>query len=616
MRIALTLLLFMLAGSAFAQTGGITLHSGSLVVAGNGHLVTTVDLTVAPAGSLDATAGGLAFTGATDQTLDAGGAITVASLRVDKSAGTLALGHDVAVTHALDLAAGTVDQDGNLLLLAATVEAGELVRLASLDRNGATLTEPLAFDRFYRGVRGWRMIAAPLAPEHFTSLNAAFHTQGAPGADFATGSPVLYYWDPTAAPQSRWQPVTDYTDAIVPGRGYAFFAFESFGGTPVLPTTWRVRGAEPDGPVVASLAYDGDDSNARFNLLGNPFAAPIDWHQVRAAADLQATYYVWDAAANGGLGNYAAYNSAGVSSGNANRHISAFQGFWAETGPASPATISFSPTWKHPTASPLYVGRAAATPHLRLELAGEGLEATSPVLLFIDDEDREIYNSAWPGTLAAEHVAAWWTREQAPTRLLFMAHRTPEDGDSVAFDVVATRPGTYTLTWPALAEAQLSLPITVVDAVTGDEVKMEDGGRYLFEISTSHEHARSTDVPAPASEELQSATTGPPRFTLHFGQYATSSEETSAPGALTLAPIYPNPARGSVTLQYSLPKPGEARLEVFDLLGRRVALIESGMLTPGIHTARLESGGLSAGSYLVRLTAGAESTAQRLTVVR
>ncbi|MEL7170180.1 MAG: T9SS type A sorting domain-containing protein, partial [Bacteroidota bacterium] len=70
------------------------------------------------------------------------------------------------------------------------------------------------------------------------------------------------------------------------------------------------------------------------------------------------------------------------------------------------------------------------------------------------------------------------------------------------------------------------------------------------------------------------------------------------------------------TLEIALPEAGPIRVEVLDVLGRRVALLAEGEQPTGYVTLRLRTDRLAAGSYFVRLRAGDEEATTRLTVVR
>jgi hypothetical protein len=79
---------------------------------------------------------------------------------------------------------------------------------------------------------------------------------------------------------------------------------------------------------------------------------------------------------------------------------------------------------------------------------------------------------------------------------------------------------------------------------------------------------------------------------------------------------YPNPAGRRATVEYALPEAREVTLQVYDVLGRRVATLEQGRKKAGRHTARLETGRLSSGVYFGRLEAGEQTRTQKITVVR
>ena len=88
------------------------------------------------------------------------------------------------------------------------------------------------------------------------------------------------------------------------------------------------------------------------------------------------------------------------------------------------------------------------------------------------------------------------------------------------------------------------------------------------------------------------------------------------PAALALDHARPNPVRDSATLAFTLAAAGPARLAVYDVLGREVAVLTDGERAAGVHVATLRAGLLAPGLYVVRLVAGGEARVQRLTVAR
>lgn len=79
---------------------------------------------------------------------------------------------------------------------------------------------------------------------------------------------------------------------------------------------------------------------------------------------------------------------------------------------------------------------------------------------------------------------------------------------------------------------------------------------------------------------------------------------------------YPNPFNPSTTIAYELPEPGEVQLEVFNLLGARVATLQTGRQPAGEHRISFDASGLSSGVYVYRLTAGQMQLTRRMTLLK
>ena len=90
--------------------------------------------------------------------------------------------------------------------------------------------------------------------------------------------------------------------------------------------------------------------------------------------------------------------------------------------------------------------------------------------------------------------------------------------------------------------------------------------------------------------------------------------------ALHLSPPAPNPVQASARLRFGVQTASETSLELFNVLGQRVATLYEGRSAGGeMHTIDLDTQTLSAlpsGIYFVRLEAGGESRTQRLTIAR
>ena len=78
----------------------------------------------------------------------------------------------------------------------------------------------------------------------------------------------------------------------------------------------------------------------------------------------------------------------------------------------------------------------------------------------------------------------------------------------------------------------------------------------------------------------------------------------------------PNPTAGAATVSFGLAAPGEARVALYDALGRQVAVLADGAFEAGRHAVALDGGALPSGVYVVRVETGGVPQTARLTVVR
>jgi hypothetical protein len=114
------------------------------------------------------------------------------------------------------------------------------------------------------------------------------------------------------------------------------------------------------------------------------------------------------------------------------------------------------------------------------------------------------------------------------------------------------------------------------------------------------------------------------RYAYRLGYLGAGQEQFSAdtwvevPRELELAleGFRPNPAAGTPTVAFSLPQPGAATLEAFDVAGRRVFSRDVGSLGPGRHQLRLEGERLDTGIFYLRLRQGSGTRVARGMIVR
>ena len=158
---------------------------------------------------------------------------------------------------------------------------------------------------------------------------------------------------------------------------------------------------------------------------------------------------------------------------------------------------------------------------------------------------------------------------------------------------------------------------------TGFEVqKMIGEEAGVYDAIGFVEGAGTTDQPQAYRFRTDDLSPGTHRFRLKQVDADGSAElsETIAVD-LTIESAYrlqapaPNPASGPARMGLTVERPQDVRVEVFDLLGRRVAVPHEGALPAQQETTIRLGGDLSAGTYLVRVTGDAFQTTEKLTIV-
>jgi hypothetical protein len=87
------------------------------------------------------------------------------------------------------------------------------------------------------------------------------------------------------------------------------------------------------------------------------------------------------------------------------------------------------------------------------------------------------------------------------------------------------------------------------------------------------------------------------------------------PESARLESNFPNPFNPSTTIRFALPVAADVRLEVFDTMGRAVAVLAQGVWPQGEHQVRFDASGLPSGVYLYRLVTDGQPMGDRTMVL-
>ncbi|MFU8811583.1 MAG: T9SS type A sorting domain-containing protein [Balneolaceae bacterium] len=99
-------------------------------------------------------------------------------------------------------------------------------------------------------------------------------------------------------------------------------------------------------------------------------------------------------------------------------------------------------------------------------------------------------------------------------------------------------------------------------------------------------------------------------------QHITDRQDDDMVNGFRLDQNYPNPFNPATIIRFQIPQTASVRIEVFDMIGRRIAVLADGTFQPGMHEVEFNASQLNSGIYLYRLQTGNTSLMRRMTLIK
>ena len=103
------------------------------------------------------------------------------------------------------------------------------------------------------------------------------------------------------------------------------------------------------------------------------------------------------------------------------------------------------------------------------------------------------------------------------------------------------------------------------------------------------------------------------------GRYEYSDEievEVTGPLAFELGQNYPNPFNPSTLIEYSIPENGFVTLDVYNLLGEKVATLANGVHEAGRYEVNFDASNLASGIYVYSLKSGSFTSVKKMLLMK
>ncbi len=102
------------------------------------------------------------------------------------------------------------------------------------------------------------------------------------------------------------------------------------------------------------------------------------------------------------------------------------------------------------------------------------------------------------------------------------------------------------------------------------------------------------------------------------GKYISTGieDENNFPTSFQLEQNYPNPFNPGTVISYQLSAVSEVKLQVYDVLGKVVAVLVNGKVEAGIHKVEFNASKLASGVYIYKLTAGNYNQSRKMVLIK
>jgi rhamnogalacturonan endolyase len=576
-----------------------------LTLGPNAVLTATTTSTLTVGGDFVTTGGTLAATGdaavvlagPTDQVVG-GGPLAFQHLTVGTATASLTGPVQVAKTLILN---GDLTTNDNLTLLSNAAGTALVVNNAGAVASG-NVTVQRYLDPSANPSLGYRHYASPvststvgdLATSSFRpeiSQAAAYNNSSTPGT--TTPFPTVFGYDQAlvnrtnayAGFEKGFFAPSSLSTPLVPGRGYVV----NLGGGELVDFVGTLN----DGPISVAMARNAagtlSAADAGWQLLGNPYPAPLDYSQVAPAdrAGLEDAIYVYSSTSQY-QGQYRAYVN-----GMGNPVLPVAQGFFARVAaPGTTATFTFrnSQRLTAPDVTALQRLTADLRPQVQLDLGA----ATGPADTFYayaETGATPAFDAAYDAAKLPNPTGLNLASLAAGTGLAIDGRAAFTATTAIALSVGVPTAGSYTLSAAALRNLPAGLVPYLHDSQTGQTIALTTGTRYAFSVTPA-----------------EAATTIVGRFMLQFSPLAAPA----TPPGIAEVVVHPNPAHAHFTVQVPpVASASSVQAELLNTLGQAVRRQAAALPTTGA-TLTVETTGLAPGVYVLRLQAGTNTLTKRV----
>lgn len=332
--------------------------------------------------------------------------------------------------------------------------------------------------------RLYRYISSPVANATVSEIQTEIPITGTfTGASTCSGcgtNPSMYAYDEAIGStfDDGWVafPSVSNTETLAQGAGYGIFVR----GNIIPSALWDVRGTIFSGNVNLPVTYNpqGVAGADGFNLVGNPYPAPIDWDLIHpSSTNIADAVYIRDNA----NGRYTMYVN-GVGTNGGTKDIAMGQGFWVEATGSNPS-LPLTESMKSSASSTTFFRVADPSDLLRIQVANGSL-SDETVIRFLEEatDQFDAKYDAWKLQNTIFNLSSVLTDS---TNLAINTLGAIDCGREIKLDISNVTTGHYDLNLSGGESFSDQVSIRLVDSYLDQVVDAKTTSVYGFNVDTN-----------------------------------------------------------------------------------------------------------------------------------
>lgn len=530
---------------------------------------------------------------------------TFKNLTINRTNGVTLGNQMISLSDVLTMTAGNLATNGNLTLLSTATNTARVAPIT----NGSVISGNVTVNRFIPGgstKRKWRLLSSPVNVSGSIALSqfiddifvtAPASTGGGFDASPNNNASIRTYNEATSGASSLgWTNPTNISNTVTTGTGLEVFvrgtrslANPFLNWTTPDNVTIDYIGTLNTGTIAKSLTYTPSTGGAStadgFNLVGNPYASPINFDTTAGWTKTNIENKFW--CYNPNTSNYGIYDAVAHTGTNGiTRYIASGQAFFVRATSASAPSISFTENVKCKQIGNSYFKpskTSSSFPILRMTLIDDSADYDETLILIDSLNGSNLATDERDAAKFFNDALNLYTVTNDKFNLAINSINVPSISDTInvsvwSYDSTNISTKHHKISFSEFESIDPSIELYLFDSYLNVISNIRNNSEYDFMIST--------DVKSYGND----------RFKLIFNNLSIGVSSEIKNDEIVL---YPNPANSNLYLKLNNHSTSTLNYEIVDLMGR---IIKVNTLEPQNALTQLNIEEINNGTYFIRIS--------------